>query len=124
MKFVLTIWVACAALAAAAVLGGCSRRPAADVLARVGDRVITTADFKAEYERRQAAGLPLPDRQTLLDQMIDRETSLQQAKAAGLDNADEVRRACEDVLIAKYRDTQLNPKVAAVRVSAEEIKAA
>lgn len=124
MKFVFTIRLACVALAVAAVFAGCSQKPAADVLARVGDRDITTADFKAEYERRQAAGLPLPDRQTLLNQMIDRETSLQQAKAAGLDNADDVRRACEDVLIAKYKDTQLEPKVAAVKVSAAEIKAA
>ena len=124
MKAFLPINLACAALAAAALFTGCSKKPAGDVLARVGDREITVADFKVEYERRQANRQPLPDRQTLLDQMIDRETLLQQARVAGLDKATDVRHAYEELLLAKYKETQLDPKVSAVKVSADEIQAA
>ena len=85
MKQLWQTYLACAVLALAAVLGGCTRKPAADVLACVGGKDITVADFQAEYERRQAMHQPLPDRQTLLEQMINRETLLQQARAAGLD---------------------------------------
>ena len=119
-----SIQLACAALAVAAALSGCSKKPAADVLARVGDREITVADFKAEYEQRQKDHLPLPDRQALLDQLVDRETFLQQARAAGLDQAADVRRACEDILIQKFQQTQLEPKIAAVKVLPEEVQAA
>lgn len=112
-----------ALLMAAAVLCGCSKKPA-DVLARVGDKEITVANFKAEFERRQALRMALPDRQTLLDQMVERETLLQQARAAGLENDAEVRRACEDVLLARYQETQIAPKVTAAKVTPEEIKAA
>ena len=117
--------LACAAIVAAAVFSGCSKNPSGEVLARVGDKEITVADFKAEYERRQANRQPLPDRQGLLDQLVDREAMLQRAKAAGLNNAADVRRACEDILIAKFKDTELAPKLAAVaKVSPDEVRAA
>jgi len=123
MKQLWPTYLACAVLALAAVLGGCTRKPAANVLASVGGKDITVADFQAEYERRQAMRQPLPDRQTLLEQMINRETLLQQARVAGLDQTADVRRACEDVLIARYQQTQVAPKIAAAKVSPEEIKA-
>ncbi|HEV2693594.1 MAG TPA: peptidylprolyl isomerase [Verrucomicrobiae bacterium] len=123
MKSFLPINLVCTALAVAALFAGCSKKPAADVLARVGDREITVADFKAEYERRQANRQPLPDRQALLDQMIDRETFLQQARAAGLDKSADVRRACEDILLDKFKAAQLEPKVAALKVTTEEVQA-
>jgi len=109
---------------AAVLITGCSQKPAGDVLARVGDREITVADFKAEYSRRQANRQPLPDRQVLLEQMIDRETFLQQARAAGLDKNAEVRRATEEILLAKFKETQLEPKLTAVTLTPGEIQAA
>lgn len=124
MKLLQPSRLACAVFALAVALAGCGKKPAADVLARVGDQEITVADFKAEYARRLDLHQPLPDRQTLLDQMVDRETYLQQARAAGLQNTADVRRACEDVLLGKFRETQIVSKIAAVKVSPEEIKAA
>ncbi len=123
---------ACATTAASLIVAvalvfsaGCSKKsPPSDVLAHVGDRAITVADFKAEYERRTANRLPLPDRAVLLEQMVARETLLQSAKSAGLDQNSEVRRACEDVLISKLKATQLEPQLDAVKVLPEEIQAA
>ena len=122
MKSILRINLACAAIVAAALLAGCNKKSTGDILARVGDREITVADFKAEYERRQANRQPLPDRQTLLDQMIDREALLQQARTTGLDKAADVRRAYEDLLIGKLKQAQLEPKIAAVKVGPAEIQ--
>lgn len=116
-------YLACALLAAALALSGCSKKPS-DVLARVGDEEITVADFKAEIEWRQANHQPLPDRQTLLDQMVDRESMLQQARAAGVQNAPAVRRACEDILLARFQETRLAPKIAQAKVTPAEVKAA
>lgn len=124
MKFFRPTNFACAACVVAAVIAGCAKKPAADVLARVGDKDITVADFQAEYQRRLANHQLLPDRQTLLNQMVDRETYLQQARAAGLENVADVRHACENILIAKYQDTQLVPKMQTAKVSPEEIRAA
>ena len=117
----------CVALVATALVfaAGCSKKtPPSDVLAHVGDRDITVADFKAEYERRAANRQTLPDRAVLLEQMVTRETLLQSAKSAGLDKNAEVRRACEDVLISKLKATQLEPQLDAVKISSEEIEAA
>ncbi len=123
MKYPKPIWLAGALLALVVAFAGC-KKPAADVLAQVGDRAITVADFKTECDRRVNLHQPLPDRQTLLEQMVDRETCLQQARAAGLQNDAEVRRVSEEILIARYRETQHVPKIKAVRVTPEEIKAA
>ena len=117
----------CVALAATALIfsAGCSKKsPPSDVLAHVGDRDITVADFKAESERRVANRQLLPERAVLLEQMVTRETLLQSAKSAGLDKNTEVRRACEDVVIAKLKATQLEPQLEAVKVSPEKIRAA
>ena len=124
MKLFQPSCVACAVFALTVTLTGCGKKPTADVLARVGDKEITMADFKAEFERRLDLHQPLPDRQTLLEQMVDRETCLQQASRAGLQNAAEVRRACEDVLLLKFRETKVAPIVAAAKVTPEEVKAA
>ena len=123
MKLFRPTTLACVALAAAAVFSGCSKKPTADLLARVGETDITVADFKAEYERRLANHLPLPDRQVLLDQLIDRETFLQSARAAGLDQAADVRRACEDILISKFKSAQLTPTMDALKISPAETRA-
>jgi len=123
MKSILQNSVACAAIIAALMAAGCSKK-SANVLARVGDKDITVADFKAEYERRQTSHFALPDRQALLEQMINRETLLQQARAAGLNDAPEVRRAYEDLLIAKYKEAQLVPKIVATTVTPDEVRKA
>lgn len=114
-----------AALVLALVVSGCSPRPPADdVLAKVGEVEITVADFKAECGRRIADGQPLPDRQVLLDQMIEHAALVQQARAAGVDRMPDVRRACEDILIARLKTVQLTPQLEAVQVRPEEIQAA
>ena len=72
---------------AAMLAAGCGKKSGPDVLARVGGQVITVEDFKAELQRRNASRKPLPDRQTLLEEMIARAALVERARAAGLDQA-------------------------------------
>ena len=47
----------------------CGRAPQSVVLATVGDHSITTDDFKCEIQRRHNAHRPIPDKETLLQEM-------------------------------------------------------
>ena len=94
------------------------------MLARVGDQVITVDDFKAELQYRTANRQPLLERQALLAEMITRLTLVQRAKAAGLDQAADVRHTYEEMLIARLKEKELAPQLAAAKVSPEEINAA
>lgn len=116
---------ACALLAGLLLLAaGCAKKSAPNVLARVGDQVITVDDFEAEVQYRVANRQPIPERLALLEQMVTRLTLVQQAKADGLENATDVRRNFEDMLIARLQENKLEPQLVAVKVSPDEIKAA
>lgn len=115
-----------AALVGLAILtlaAGCKKKAASEVLARVGDQTITVHDFQAELQRRIANRQTIPDRQKLLEEMITRATLVQRARVAGLENAADVRRTFEDVLIAKLKESELEPKLDEAKVSSDEIKA-
>lgn len=120
----LILSVSTALTGVALLAAGCGKKSAPDTLARVGGQEITVADFKAELRQRIANRQNLPDRQTLLGEMITRATLLQRARAAGLENAPDVRRTVEDVLIAKLKETELDRGLGVLKVSAEEIRAA
>lgn len=113
-----------AILALMVIVNGCSPKRSAEVLARVGDEVITTDDFKNEVQWRLNHHHPLPDRSALLEEMISRQLALQRAKALGLETNSDVRRSFDDMLIGELKDRELAPKVETAAVSAEEIQRA
>ena len=108
---------------------GCNRptaRSAAEaspVLAKVGDREITVAQFEAEAARRAAARRPVTDKNALLQELVDREASLQRAHRAGLDQDPEVRREFENLLIARLVAREVTPRREAVAITPEMIQA-
>src|SRR5438874_12854557 len=70
-----------------ALLSGCSRKAVStNILARVGSHEITIQDFDREVQWYVKSRRPLPDKETVLEQMISRELRLQKAKASGLEN--------------------------------------
>jgi peptidyl-prolyl cis-trans isomerase C len=93
------------------------------ILAQVGEHRITAADFMNEVERRTASGRPVPYKETLLDEMIQRQALLQRVKSSGLHQESEIKREIDNLLIGKFLERELSPRVGAVRVSAEEIQA-
>jgi PPIC-type PPIASE domain len=108
------------------LVSGCSRQtvPSSEVLAKVGQHEITLKDFEREIQWRRDARLPLPGRQQLLNEMINRELHLQKARAEGLENNFDVRRRYEDILARAVEKRDLMPRLAAVRVSSEEVQGA
>lgn len=70
-----------------------------DVVATVNDRTITQADL-ADYEKirnKQSGGNVQPDKQTLIDEMIDRELLFQDAIKKGLDKTPEFAKEMDSL---------------------------
>lgn len=108
------------------VLAGCSRSPAPDptILATVGDRVICAEDVQHEIAWRQSHRRSVPEPAALLEEMISQEALVQKARAAGLEKDPEFHRAWRSLLAAKIKERELVPRVEALQVSAEELRAA
>ncbi len=110
------------AVVAAVALSGCSPKRAGEVLARVGDTVITTDDFKHEMQWRLDHHRPLPEKSALLEEMVAHELALQKVRARGLEKNFDVQRNYQEMLVGELRDRELAPKLASVKVSPEEIQ--
>jgi len=117
----------CLAVALVALAAGCSKQedvPKAVVVAKVGDTVITKVEFDHRLRERQARS-PVPvDPAELLQEMVDREILVQNARKAGLQNDLEVQERVKDVLIAKLKEMRLSAALAEVTVSEAELQAA
>ena len=95
-----------------------------NLLATVGDSGITTGDFEAFAVERNA-----PDtaeaRAAILEEMIAREALIQQARAEGLDQTAEYRRAMGQFLITRLEEKKLQPLLSeAEEIPADELEKA
>jgi peptidyl-prolyl cis-trans isomerase C len=112
------------------VSAGCQKKPeppradaAVDVLARVGDREIRSAEFQKLLDARQAAS-PVPvSAQAALDEWIQKEILLQSARRAGLEQDAEVREVVAMAMIGVLKERQLEPALKAIAVSDDEARA-
>jgi hypothetical protein len=99
--------------------------PSSPVLAKIGDEVITVADFEAEIRNRQDAGTKIhDDLAALLDDMVNRKAMVQSALARGLDQDPVVARVIENLLISELRQRELVGSVEKNPVSEAEIQKA
>lgn len=109
------------ALLVGLLLAGCKKPAPEDVLARVGSREIRVEEFAAHLRARQGNS-PVPlDSKQLLNELVDREIFVQQARKAGLESDREVQEQIRDILIAKLKERTLTPELAAATVSDAEI---
>jgi parvulin-like peptidyl-prolyl isomerase len=60
----------------------------------------------------------------LLEEMITQESLVQKARAGGFENDPDFQRACRSLLVSKYKEHELTPRVEALQVSTEELRAA
>jgi parvulin-like peptidyl-prolyl isomerase len=104
------------------LLASCSKAPSPKVLATVGARQITIGDFRQEIERRHANRKPVPDKETLLQEMINYEALLQRATASGLAQDPRIKRELDNLLIAKFQEREIAPQVDAVNVTDEDVQ--
>ncbi|MBI2929818.1 MAG: peptidyl-prolyl cis-trans isomerase [Verrucomicrobia bacterium] len=113
---------ACAALLALTLVS-CSKTNPPVVLATVGERQITADDFQREVERRHRARQPVADKEALLQEMVAFEAQVQNARRAGLADDPQVQREIGLMLIGKWRERELAPRVDAVQITPEEVRA-
>lgn len=90
---------------------GCGHDPVeperTDLLARVGDEVISLDDFQRERARLLAEKRPVPSNKELLEQMIVFRAQVQQARTAKLDQNPDFQRHVDKMLVAALQEKQL-----------------
>lgn len=108
-------------LVCASVLTACSKRApsvesplppvSAEALARVGDREITVAEFEQELTRRMRGNPQFyaseEQRRQVLAEMIQFETLLAAARAAGYDRDPRIQSQINQFIVARYQEDQL-----------------
>jgi parvulin-like peptidyl-prolyl isomerase len=105
------------------ILAGCSRQPKPDpdLVAKIGSREIRVAEFQAWMRRRAVANDPA-QKAALLEEMFDHYALVQKAHAAGLDQDPELRRAWENMLVAKLREREFEPQLTNTAPSSAQIE--
>jgi hypothetical protein len=108
---------------------GCSRQgpdaaaTAPKALATVAGHPVTEATFRYWWEKDTPGKDTPATREALLDRLIQRQTLVQRARASGLDQDPIIIEAIESLLIARLKEKELQPKVAAVEIGEEECRA-
>jgi hypothetical protein len=110
---------------------GCSPEPApvapaetSPVLAEVGSRRITRADFDAEIARQRSAGHVPASAKEVLDALVERQAMLTQAEAMGLDKDSAFVRDSETRLLSLYIEGSIAKAKQAVTVTDDDLRAA
>ncbi len=104
---------------AAALAAGCSKVPERDVLARVGDRVVTADDFRAVAKDNVAQYPFAPDsaKRALLDDMVRRELLVVEGLRLGYDKDSALvkgRKAADDEILSRALFEKITSGEAAV----------
>ncbi len=116
-----------ALLVPAFLLGaGCSKpatsRPDPELLARIGSREIRLPEFRDAMARR-AVGDDPGAREALLEELIRSASLVEKARQLGLDQDPGLRRSWENMLVAKLRETGLEPLMTKAAPTPDQIKA-
>lgn len=94
----------------------------AQVVAKVGNVEITQKDFDEKYALIQDQLIDVPDRKTLLNDLITFEIGVQEAYKRGLDKDPIIKDRMRQELYKGYVEKELGPKVAKISVSEAEMK--
>jgi len=92
-----------------------------DALALVGGTPVTESNFRHSWAKRPHASANLENRETLLEDLIERTALANAARKAGLADDPIVMEQIQNLLIGRLKEIQLKPKLAAVTVADEEI---
>jgi parvulin-like peptidyl-prolyl isomerase len=95
----------------------------AQVLAKVGNREITQKEFDEKYALIKEQLLEVPDKKTLLDDMISFEVGVQEAQKRNLDKDPIIRDRMMQELYKGFIEKELAPKTSRITVSEQDLKA-
>ena len=107
------------------LFAGCGKheQPAADALARVGDKVVSEAEFRSWWEQRRPAADTSAARQLVVKQLVERSALAQAAREAGLDKDPAVIEQIENILIGRLKETRLQPELKALTIPEADLRA-
>jgi hypothetical protein len=103
----------------------CSEEDATEsnVLAKVDGEPITTETFEHWWKKSPPKEDSSGSREALLEKLIDRETLVQRARSEGLEKDPIVVEAMESILIARLKELELQPSIAAAKVLEADARA-
>ena len=125
-RFLLNLFLCGSALC---LLGQCRKSASSDmshedVLAVVAGQRITAQDLRAEAEWRKANNQFVPDAEALLKEMVNRTAMVEQARQSGVVDDPDTRHRIESLKIARLREKLLDPDLAKITVTDEEVTTA
>mgnify|MGYP001554815834 CR=1 FL=1 len=94
----------------------------AQVLAKIGSREITKQEFDQKYELLKGQMVEVPDRKTVLDDMVKFEVGLQEAQKKKMDQDPLIRDRMMQELYKGFIERELSPKIAKIQVSERDMK--
>ncbi|NOY80782.1 MAG: hypothetical protein GXP31_07230 [Kiritimatiellaeota bacterium] len=98
-------------------------QPDGPAVAEVEGRTISVADFCRAARRRGGVHPGLLDRKALLDELIQRQCLLIKAERDGVPHRPEALRSIANIVIGQLRGLELEPVLAGVGVSRDEVEA-
>ncbi len=106
------------------VLASAVSAKAAKEVARVNNQIITLEDFDKKYrESLKFFQNNAPSKESVLDDMIKRETAVQKAKEKGLDRDPEIQDRIKTVLYHALIEKELTREFEKIQISDDEAKA-
>lgn len=94
----------------------------AQVIAKVGTTEITQKEFDEKYTLLQEQLVEVPDRKTLLADLVSFEVGVQEAYKRGLDKDPIIKDRMRQELYKGFIEKELGPKVAKIAVNDSEMK--
>lgn len=94
----------------------------AQVLAKVGNKEITAQILDERYEALKDQMIEVPDKKTLLEDLINYEVGLQEAQKRGLENDPAIKDRMQQELYKGFIEKEVGPKVAKVDANESEMK--
>jgi parvulin-like peptidyl-prolyl isomerase len=110
------------------LVSSCSRQagpetsPEAEVVARIGSREIRVAEFRDGMARRSVGDDPAA-KEALLEELLEFGALVEKARELGLDQDPGLRRAWENLLVARLRERQFEPLLTNAVPTAAQVQA-
>lgn len=95
----------------------------AQVIAKIGSTEITQKEFDEKYKLLSQQLIDVPDRKTVLNDLINFEVGVQEAHRRGMEKDPIVRDRMRQELYKGFIEKELGPKVAKLSVSDKEMQA-
>jgi peptidyl-prolyl cis-trans isomerase C/peptidyl-prolyl cis-trans isomerase D len=94
----------------------------AQVLAKVGNTEITVKEFEEKYEQLKKQLVEMPDKKSLLEDMINFEVGVQEAQKRGLEQDPLIRDRMKQELYKGFVEKELAPKTIKITANDSELK--